>query len=334
MLADHPRPLNILRPLNTPSSGVARLKGLARALDGSFPVMKPITLALMAACSLIMPAMAASPAPPTITILNTLGAATPATKFSVFGSAGISILRGTILTQSVGPMFTLTQETVITEIGGFLNDGDFINGVLQPPFNLLPFIVQIRPPLGVGVDPSTVLATFVLSSDNNPAIISYESVGTKLILEAGTYFAMFARQEALGAVQGGFLLESAQIPFVYTAGTTTLGVLSSDPLVGKATFPEPAAVRILGHLPTATDLLNALLERVVGEALGPGQSLAGKLKSALVALGVGNTNATCQILAAFINEVRAQTGYSLTVKQATQLITATDHIKATLGCEM
>jgi hypothetical protein len=195
MLAGYPRPLHILRPLNTPISGVARLKGLARAVDGHLQRkrnMKRLIIPLMAACSLIMPAVAASPDPLTIAIVDTLGAATPATKFSVFGSGGISVSP----TQSVGPLFTLAQETVITEIGGFLNDASFINGVLQPPFNPLPFIVQIRPSVAGTVDASTVLATFVLSSYKNPAIVSYESEGTKLLLEAGTYFAMFARQGA------------------------------------------------------------------------------------------------------------------------------------------
>jgi hypothetical protein len=278
----------------------------------------------MAACSLIMPAVAASPDPSTVAILDTLGAATPTTKFSVFGSGGISVLP----TQSVGPMFTLAQATVITEIGGFLNDGVFINGVLQPPFNPLPFIVQIRPSVAGTVDASTVLATFVLSSDKNPTIVSYESVGTKLLLEAGTYFAMFARQDE----SQGFVLASANSPFAYLAGTTTFGVLS--PSVQNATFPQAAAVRILGRVPDAADLLNALLDKVVSEALGPGASLAGKLKAALVALSIGNTNATCQILAAFVNEVRAQAGHALTVEQATQLIAAEDRIRATLACQL
>jgi hypothetical protein len=281
--------------------------------------MKRLIIPLMAACSLIMPAVAASPDPPTIVILDTLGAATPTTKFSVFGTSGISILP----TQSVGPCFTLAQETVITEIGGFI-------GIDFSVPQSLPFIVQIRPPSGAGVDASTVLATFVLSNNTNPLVVSFESVGTKLILEAGTYFAMFASQDG----NQGFVLANAESPFAYTAGTTTFGILSQVPLVQNVTFPEAAAVRILGHLPNAADLLNALLDKVVSEALGPGASLAGKLKAALVALGVGNTNATCQILAAFVNEVRAQAGHALTVEQATQLIAAADRIRATLACQM
>jgi hypothetical protein len=277
-------------------------------------------LLLLAAFAPVMPAVAASPDPPTIAILDTLGVATPTTKFSVFGSGGISILP----TQFVGPRFTLTQETVITEIGGFLN------GDIPSPTNPLPFIVQIRPSVAGTPDTSTVLASFVLSSDNNPLIVSYESVSTKLILEAGTYFALFGSQ---GGNQG-FVLANAESPFAYTAGTTTFGVLNPTAGTSSTNGLTAAAVRILGQLPDAAALLNALLDKVVSEALGPGASLAGKLKAALVALSVGNTNATCNILAAFVNEVRAQAGHSLTVEQATQLIAAADRIRATLAGQM
>jgi hypothetical protein len=72
------------------------------------------------------------------------------------------------------------------------------------------------------------------------------------------------------------------------------------------------------------------LDKVVSEALGPGASLAGKLKAALVALSVGNQNATRSILAAFVNEVQAQAGHSLTAEQATQLIAAADLIRSAI----
>ena len=118
------------------------------------------------------------------------------------------------------------------------------------------------------------------------------------------------------------------------AGTTTFGVLNPTTGTSSTNGPTAAAVRILGQLPDAAALLNALLDKVVSEALGPGASLAGKLKAALVALSVGNTNATCNILAAFVNEVHAQGGHSLTVEQATQLIATADRIRATLACQM
>jgi hypothetical protein len=94
--------------------------------------------------------------------------------------------------------------------------------ISRPPLILSRSSSKIRPSVAGTPDTSTVLASFVLSSDNNPLIVSYEAVSTKLILEAGTYFAMFTSQ---GGNQG-FVLANAESPFAYTTGTTTFGVLN------------------------------------------------------------------------------------------------------------
>jgi len=49
-----------------------------------------------------------------ITIVDSLGVATPSTQFSVFGTGG----QGILSSQFAGPKFTLTVPTVLTEIGG------------------------------------------------------------------------------------------------------------------------------------------------------------------------------------------------------------------------
>src|SRR6185295_10694906 len=87
----------------------------------------------------------------TISIVDSLGTATPATQFSVVGTGGLSILDF----QFVGPKFTLTQPTTLTEIGGFVNCD-------IPECSTLPFTVQIRPSTNGVPDASTVLASFVL----------------------------------------------------------------------------------------------------------------------------------------------------------------------------
>jgi hypothetical protein len=163
-----------------------------------------------------------------IAVIDTLGAATPTTMFSIFGSGGAAILDS----QFVGPQFTLSEETVITEIGGFVNNRT----------STLPFTVQVRPSLGGAPDPSTVVATFVLSNDADPLVVSFESVMTSLTLEPGTYFALFAPEDA----DQGFLLAGASSPFDYQAGVTTLGFL--DPTTGTSSASDQfGAVRILGH---------------------------------------------------------------------------------------
>jgi hypothetical protein len=166
-----------------------------------------------------------------IVIVDTLGAATPTTTFNLPGTGGNSI---SPTTQLVGPQFTLTETTVITEIGGFVNEFSATS---------LPISVQIRPSTAGGIPhPSKVLATFVISNDGDPLVYSYESASTNLVLKPKTYFALFTAQ----ADPGGVLLASAQIPFSYQAGSTTIGWIL--PHVGDrfsgVTF---AAVRILGH---------------------------------------------------------------------------------------
>ena len=168
----------------------------------------------------------------TFTIVDTLGAATPTTTFDREGSGGLTIFAF----QSGGPQFTLSQQTVITEIGGFIGDG----GV----FGTAPLVVQIRPSVNGSPDPSTVLATFVLSTDNDPLITSYESVAPNFTLGAGSYFALFAEPE--GSLADHFLLANASSPFIYTAGVPTLGALCSGTPC-EAPPGLPAAVRILGR---------------------------------------------------------------------------------------
>jgi hypothetical protein len=125
----------------------------------------------------------------------------------------------------------------------------------------LPFIVQIRPSINGVPDPFTVLASFVLSHDNDPLVVSYEFATTNFTLAAGTYFALFAPQGS----DAGFLLGSASDPFMYQAGMVTLGFL--DPSTGQSSIGQvPAAVRILGVAITPGPVLfRECLEDCVGE---------------------------------------------------------------------
>lgn len=181
----------------------------------------------------------------TVSILNSLTAATPSTEFSALGAGGVSINSA----QFVGPKFTLTQPTTITEIGAFVNNCiSIVAGVPQCP-NTQPFTVQIRPATTLGVpDVSVVLASFVLSHDNDPLTVSYESVATNLLLQPGSYFALFAPQ---GDDQG-VLLNQATIPFNYLAGSIEEGVVF--PLTSTAAVSTQfAAVRILGETTVLID---------------------------------------------------------------------------------
>ena len=183
-------------------------------------------------------ALGASAAPASgdpLTLVDTLGTATPTTTFNFAGGGG----QGIFAEQKVGPRFVLTQPTVITEIGGIVNNcKTILAGVPQCP-DTAPLVVQIVPLVDGLPDVQNVLATFVLSHDNDPLTFSYESVNPNLQLGAGTYFAPFgAQNEDVGSL--------ANAPG-YDAGVTTMGLW-------VAWWPVPAAdlqgaVRILAASP-------------------------------------------------------------------------------------
>jgi hypothetical protein len=182
--------------------------------------------ALLAAGGIFLGASPAS-ASTQITIVDGLAGATPGMQFSIFSGGGASILSF----QFIGPEFTLAQPTVLTEIGGFV---DLFPGSTGP------VSVQIRPATNGLPDPSTVLASFVLSDDNDPLVVSYESVAPDLTLQPGTYFALFN----LPGTSEGFILNSAA---GYQAGLVDLGVLDPNTGIGSVS-QQYAAVRILGEL--------------------------------------------------------------------------------------
>lgn len=192
--------------------------------------------------SFVAPASAVAPAAPseTVTILDALGAATTSTHFSVFGTGSNAVI---FSSQLAGPEFVLSEPMIVTEIGAFLNNCEtIISGVPHCP-GTLPLTVHIRPSVNGLPDPAVVLASFVLSHDDNPLVISYESVIPDVTLDAGRYFALFAAQGS----DVGFLLSNATDPFQYEAGIVTLGLVF--PFSGtSAVAPNSRnAVRILGR---------------------------------------------------------------------------------------
>lgn len=136
-------------------------------------------------------------------LVDSLGQATPSTRFSVFGSAGL------LLTQenACGPAFTLDGLTIIKEVGGFVDGFRTIQAGVPDP-NLSPLIVSFYPALGGLPDLTQALATFELSEDGDPLTISYEFVQPDLVLGPGSYFALFS---ALGEDRG-MLLENHLLP--------------------------------------------------------------------------------------------------------------------------
>jgi hypothetical protein len=172
----------------------------------------------------------------TISIVDSLGSATPTTTFASSTTGGLSISSS----QLVGPKFTLTQTTNLTEIGAFVNNClDFTGGELQCPRTLT---VQIRPETNGVPDPSIIFASFALSQDNDPLTVSYESVAINLFLQPGTYFALFVPE----GNDVGILLADNR-PVNYQAELIELGILHPPDESLSDVVEFPGAVRILGE---------------------------------------------------------------------------------------
>jgi hypothetical protein len=81
---------------------------------------------------------------------------------------------------------------------------------------------------------------------------------------------------------------------------------------------------------SAAFLLDELLADVTG--VGPGKSLAAKVKAIQAAVAAGATADACGALSAFVHEVKAQAGKKLTHAKADALLAEAAQISALLGC--
>jgi hypothetical protein len=87
-----------------------------------------------------------------------------------------------------------------------------------------------------------------------------------------------------------------------------------------------AAVTVKG----AAEQIDDLGDAVVG--VGPGKSLNKKIGEANAALGRNDLNGACGILRAFMREVQAQAGKSISPSTATSLIANATRINTLLDC--
>ncbi|HXW05954.1 MAG TPA: PEP-CTERM sorting domain-containing protein [Vicinamibacterales bacterium] len=220
---------------------------------------RPLLLLPSAAALLLVPSPATAD-PVTLTsiaVVDTLGAAGTATRFNVGGSAGVPFFGlHSFGTAFVGPQFTLTRPSIVTRVGGYVNSCEsIVNGVPQcVPASAIG--VQIRPAQfgdpAAGPDPNQLLASATLSHDDDPFTIGFESASLDVLLQPGTYYALFT----LPPGEGGFILSSAQEPFLFTAGAAMFGSLKPGVAgfvrleqgavrVDAAPIPEPSTLSLL-----------------------------------------------------------------------------------------
>jgi hypothetical protein len=111
---------------------------------------------------------------------------------------------------------------------------------------------------------------------------------------------------------------------LFASGTTSVDCTATDAHGNAAGGTFTVRVR------TAAEQLERLRASVADA--GPGRSLAAKLAAAQTALAAGDTQRACEILRAFANEARAQSGHTLTPDEAAALVAAAERIGAAAGC--
>src|SRR5262245_39170444 len=131
-----------------------------------------------------------------VLVVDTLAGIDTSIQFQVIGGGGLAIGRTgvTDIQQFVaGPQFVLGGTTVITEVGAFLEP--CVRGCLNPTTVAR---VGVYPDLNGKPDLANVIASMPLSNDGNAGLISYESVSLHLLLESGTYYALFGPIDPTG----------------------------------------------------------------------------------------------------------------------------------------
>ena len=165
-----------------------------------------------------------------------------------------------------------------------------------------------------------------VAADTTPPILSLPSdIVTNATGPAGatvTYTAS-AADAVDGPVQVACTPASGTI---FPIGTTVVTCTATD------THGNASNGSFNVHVKGADEQLDDLLELVVTESLGPGNSFSDKLRHAQDALAAGDQTATCEHLDAFRNQVQAQFGKKLTPAEATELVDAANRIQAVLDC--
>jgi hypothetical protein len=112
----------------------------------------------------------------------------------------------------------------------------------------------------------------------------------------------------------------------FAIGTTTVNCAVSDADDSNSPVNASFMVTVKGASAQLVDLRQAV------QGVGPGTSLGDKVQSAQSYLASGDVADTCSTLTAFIHEVKAQSGKSIPVAQASQLIADAQRIQAVLAC--
>ena len=180
-------------------------------------------------------------------IFDSLNGASAETSFEigVYGTSG----RGVSAEWHVGVEVMLTKPTMITEVGGIMNNcGQIVNGVALCQ-GALPFVIEVRPTRNGYPDPDEVIANLVLTDDGNPLRYSYERWRGRLHLRAGKYFFLVApaRAEDSGSILSTVcrLNNVGVCETIYEAERVHVWSLNTASAISQTDY-MPAGFRVLG----------------------------------------------------------------------------------------
>jgi uncharacterized repeat protein (TIGR03803 family) len=130
--------------------------------------------------------------------------------------------------------------------------------------------------------------------------------------------------DGVGALPAAMIAVSEAVNVTETAAALPARMIAISEAVQVA--DAVSAVRE----PTPSQLIAALIDLATRLSFQQGAALLRNLQSAVAR---GNRTAACNQLSAFLNQLRAQEGKSLTVAQAAELSRAAAQISAALGCQ-
>ena len=165
------------------------------------------------------------------------------------------------------------------------------------------------------VNPSVVGDTVTLMASVAPVSGATTPTGTVVFRDGASMLASVALTDGSASFATSSL----------SAGAHTI----SASYQGSPAF-EPSSRTLTQTVLDAPALLDILLGEVT--SLGPGISLADKIRQIQAHVAAGDTRAACRLLSAFIAEVSAQSGKSLTTAEAAELIGAAEQIRRLIGC--
>lgn len=132
-----------------------------------------------------------------------------------------------------------------------------------------------------------------------------------------------------GTIQGRLIITLTKGSFLFTDQSSVTGQLGLGS-VNRGTYGDGGLVTITSVTSIPAEALATLLMEVRG--VGPGTSLADKVAMAQTYYAVPDIQATCAVLAGFVNEVNAQAGKKISQQLDTKLIADALAIEAAIVC--